>query len=111
MSPHGVVILGQIALGVYALLLAVGGTIGYAKAGSRPSLIAGAASAVVALLALGLTWLGGLGFWLGLVLALVLTIVFAIRLRKTGKMMPAGMLCGLSVVMIGLMTWALRNLG
>jgi uncharacterized membrane protein (UPF0136 family) len=110
MSPANVVILGQTALGVYALLLAVGGYIGYAKAGSRPSLIAGSASAIVAVVALGLTWLGGFGFWIGLFLAAALTLMFAIRFKKTGKFMPSGMLCAVSVFMIGLMSWALGSL-
>ncbi len=111
MDPRSIVITGQVALGVYALLLGAGGYMGYARAGSRPSLIAGMASAVVALIALGLTFLGGFGFWIGLILAVALTGMFAVRFRKSARFMPSGMLCGLSVVMIGLMAWALRNLG
>ena len=111
MTPRDVVIAGQVALAVYALLLAGGGYMGYAKAGSRPSLIAGTASAAVALLALALTFLGGFGFWIGLILSVALTIMFGVRLSKTGKFMPSGMLLILSVAMIGMMGWALRNLG
>lgn len=111
MDPRQIVTLGQVALAVYALLLAVGGYIGYAKAGSRPSLIAGTASAAVALIALALTFLGGFGFWIGLILAVALAMMFAARFFRTKKFMPSGMLWALSLVMIGLMGWALRNLG
>ena len=111
MDPRSVVVLGQAALAVYAILLAAGGYIGYAKAGSRPSLIAGSASAVVALVALALTFSGGVGFWVGLILAAALTAMFTFRFRKTGKFMPSGMLVGVSVIMIGLMSMALRSLG
>lgn len=109
MDPRSVVVLGQAALAVYAILLAAGGYIGYAKAGSRPSLIAGSASAAIALVALALTFLNGFGFWIGLILAVALTATFAARFRKTGKFMPSGMLCAMSVIIIGLMGWALRS--
>ncbi|MDB5349101.1 MAG: hypothetical protein JWN86_348 [Planctomycetota bacterium] len=106
-DPTTVVMVGQVALLVYAVLLGVGGLIGFLKAGSRPSLIAGLSSAAIAMLSLGLTWLGGLGFWLGLILAVLMTGTFAVRFRKTGKFMPSGMLAVMSLVMIGLMGWAI----
>jgi uncharacterized membrane protein (UPF0136 family) len=95
------VLAGFIALGVYSLLLAVGGGIGYVKAGSRPSLVAGLASAVatVAALAAGLVVSPRAGFGIGLLIAVALIAVFSGRWRKTGKFMPAGMLCLISAAM------------
>jgi uncharacterized membrane protein (UPF0136 family) len=93
---------GQVALGVYAIFLAVGGVIGFTKAGSRPSLIAGLASAAGALLALALstqslTW----GMGLGALLAILLAAFFGYRFAvKTRKFMPAGLLAILSVVVV-----------
>jgi uncharacterized membrane protein (UPF0136 family) len=101
MSP----MVGQITLGVYAVLLAIGGLIGYFKAGSRPSLIAGLLSSVVAFTALGLSignsrW----GVPLGLLLSIVLFILFAYRYAaKTGKFMPSGLLAVLSLIVLAVM--------
>jgi uncharacterized membrane protein (UPF0136 family) len=101
MSP----IIGQITLGIYAVLLALGGLIGYFKAGSRPSLIAGLLSSVAAFTALGLSignsrW----GVPLGLLLAIVLFILFAYRYAvKTGKFMPSGLLAVLSLIVLAVL--------
>jgi uncharacterized membrane protein (UPF0136 family) len=98
-------LVGQITLGIYALLLAVGGLIGYLKAGSRPSLIAGLLSAVAALAALGLSignsrW----GIPLGLLLAVVLLVLFSYRYAaKTRKFMPSGLLAVISLVVLAVM--------
>ena len=110
MSP----IVGQVTLAIYALLLAVGGVIGYVKAGSRPSLIAGVISALAALLALGLS-LGNnrLGVPLGLILSIALFVLFGYRYAaKTRKFMPSGLLAVASLVVLAVMflvmdwTWA-----
>jgi uncharacterized membrane protein (UPF0136 family) len=110
MSP----IVGQVTLAIYALLLAVGGVIGYVKAGSRPSLIAGAISALAALLALGLS-IGNnrLGVPLGLILSIALFVLFGYRYAaKTRKFMPSGLLAVASLVVLAVMflvmdwTWA-----
>ena len=97
-------IVARVVLGIYALLLIVGGVIGYRKAGSRPSLIAGVSSGVVTLLALALTFTR-LEFALGMALGLAVTlaVMFGVRLRKTGKFMPSGMLLGLSVAVAAVM--------
>ncbi len=93
---------GQIALGVYAVLLAVGGVIGYTKAGSRPSLIAGLGSAVAAILALVLSFQNAKwGMALGCLVALLLAYFFGHRFAaKTRKFMPAGLLALVSVVVL-----------
>ena len=105
---------GQVTLGIYALLLAVGGVIGYVKAGSRPSLIAGSISALAALLALGLS-IGNnrLGVPLGLILSIALFVLFGYRYAvKTRKFMPSGLLAVASLVVLAVMflvmdwTWA-----
>lgn len=105
------IVAGQVALGVYAVLLAGGGLMGYLKAGSRPSLIAGTISGVVAVLALALTWMGGLGFWVGIVLAIAMLGVFGPRLARTRKFMPAVPLIAASVLVLALMVMALRHVG
>jgi len=97
-------ITGQIALGVYAVLLAVGGVIGYTKAGSRPSLIAGLGSALAAILALLLsfkdaTW----GMGLGALIAILLAVFFGYRCAvKTRKFMPAGLLAVVSLIVLAM---------
>jgi uncharacterized membrane protein (UPF0136 family) len=105
---------GQVTLGIYAVLLAVGGVIGYVKAGSRPSLIAGSISALAALLALGLS-VGNnrLGVPLGLILSIALFVLFGYRYAvKTRKFMPSGLLAVASLVVLAVMflvmdwTWA-----
>jgi uncharacterized membrane protein (UPF0136 family) len=98
-------LVGHITLGIYAVLLAVGGVIGYVKAGSRPSLIAGSISAIAAALALGLSirsnrW----GVPLGLILASSLFVLFGYRYAvKTRKFMPSGLLAVASLVVLAVM--------
>jgi uncharacterized membrane protein (UPF0136 family) len=102
-------LVGQITLGIYALLLAVGGLIGYIKAGSRPSLIAGSLSALAALVALGLS-IGNnrLGIPLGLLLSIALFVLFGYRYAvKTRKFMPSGLLAIASLVVLGVMFLAM----
>lgn len=98
-------IVGQVTLGIYGVLLAVGGLVGFFKAGSRPSLIAGMLSAVAAFAALGLTiGQSQLGPPLGMLLAIVLFILFGYRYAiKTGKFMPSGLLAVISLVVLAVM--------
>ena len=94
------------ALGVFSI---GGGIIGFKKAKSKPSLIAGTVSGI----ALGLCFAvaqndakGGLTA--ALVITVLLDIVFGMRLAKTKKMMPAGMMLVLSLITGGLIVSALK---
>ena len=85
--------IAQISLLVYAFLMSVGGIIGFHKGKSKASLIAGVGSAV-ALVGAYLFSLSDLkmGLYCGIGLAWVLTAVFVMRIARTKKFMPSGML-------------------
>jgi len=94
----------QIVLLLYAVLLAVGGVFGYIKARSRPSLIAGIGSAVVAMAALGVAqWTPSFGLFLGAALAAALCVFFNFRYAGSAprKFMPSGLLALLSLLVAG----------
>lgn len=85
--------LSAIAAIAYGILSIIGGITGYAKAQSKVSLILGSISGILLIIgsiaiAQGVLW--------GLILALVITVelisVFTIRLIKTRKFMPAGLM-------------------
>ena len=91
----------NVILWVYIVLLVVGGLVGLIKAGSKISLIMSVAFAVplslCALRVIAIPWLPNL--LLGLLLA-----VFAMRLAKTGKFMPSGlMVCLTAAALLGLL--------
>jgi len=97
-------VVGQITLGVYAALLGLGGAIGYLKAGSKPSLVAGVASALFAVICLLAVRADPLiGLWLGAGLATLLLIFFGFRFAKSRKFMPSGLMVLVSVLVLVLM--------
>jgi len=100
--------IAHITLAVYAALLAVGGVIGFVKARSHASLIAGLVSAIAALVALSLSlakyWWGTA---LGSMLAMVLFVFFGYRYAiRNRQFMPAGMMAVVSLIVLGIMMMA-----
>ena len=84
---------GIIAAIAYGVLAIVGGVIGYVQAQSKVSLISGSISGLLLIIS-GVSQLQGQAW--GLILATAVTallvIVFAVRLAKTRKFMPAGLM-------------------
>ncbi len=96
--------IGIITAIAYGILALVGGIIGYVQAQSKASLISGVASGLLLILAGVMQLLGQqAGLILATVITSVLVIVFAIRLIKTRKFMPAGLMSLLGIVSLGLM--------
>ena len=96
--------LGPIVLLIYAILMLAGGVLGYLKAGSRPSLIAGGTSGILLLVAYAVTFRDmGLGLWIGAVIAGLLCVVTGMRWVKSKKMMPSGMLAIISLLSLALL--------
>jgi uncharacterized membrane protein (UPF0136 family) len=88
---------------IYGILVAVGGVMGYAKSQSAPSLIAGGGSGI-ALVGAAVAMLKGsysAGWWISLIVALLLLGFFVSRALSGGfKMMPGGMVIILSIIVI-----------
>lgn len=86
---------------IYGILTIVGGIIGYLKAGSSASLIAGALSGVLIILS-AVALLKGKPFgYYGLVsLSGILLVFFGIRFLKAFVFMPAGLMLVLSAIVL-----------
>jgi len=93
---------------IFGLLTIVGGTIGYVKAGSTVSIVAGAISGIALIVA---AFLLPANAAVGLVIAGLVSIALAARFipafMKTGKMMPAGLMAILSAigVVMAIVAW------
>ncbi|MCW5314667.1 hypothetical protein GTQ43_12855 [Nostoc sp. KVJ3] len=96
--------LSIIAAFAYGILAIAGGIIGYIQARSRVSLLSGSISGLLLILAAyfqlqGQTW----GSILAVLVTGVLVVVFAFRLAKTRKFMPAGLMTILGIVALVVM--------
>lgn len=84
-------------LWVYIVLLLIGGLIGFFKGKSKVSLIMSASfAAVLVLCALDIVFKQNVAD----ILMAVLLVVFSIRLAKTKKFMPAGMMLVVTIVVL-----------
>jgi len=86
-------------LWIYIVLLIAGGLVGFLKAGSRPSLIASVVfGAALILCADGVIFQPHVAD----ILLAVLLVVFGMRLSKTKKFMPSGLMLVLTVLALAL---------
>jgi uncharacterized membrane protein (UPF0136 family) len=93
-------------LWIYIVLLVVGGLIGFLKAGSKVSLISSSVfAALLVLTAMPGIFQPKFALLLSNLIMTVLLVVFALRLSKTKKFMPSGLM-----LILTLATLALRNL-
>jgi uncharacterized membrane protein (UPF0136 family) len=85
-------------LWIYIVLLLIGGLIGFLKAGSKASLIASSVSAALLIIASipSLFQPGARQIIIETILALLL-VIFAVRLTKTKKFMPSGLMLVLTL--------------
>src|SRR5215831_13859048 len=96
---------------IFGLLTIAGGVMGYVKAGSTASIIAGSISGVLLLLAgFLLSAQPTAGLALGGIVSLLLVGYFLPAFFRTGKMMPAGMMSLLSIlgVVLTIVAWIRR---
>jgi uncharacterized membrane protein (UPF0136 family) len=84
---------------LYAIVVLVGAVVSAVKAQSKPSRLSSLISGI-ALLITGITTFQtySIGMTLATVLALALSIRFALRFRQTHKVMPAGLMAAFSLV-------------
>lgn len=84
---------------VFGALTIIGGIVGYAKAGSTASIIAGSITGVLLLVAAFLLpEHRAVGLATALIISLLLAAQFIPKLLRTGRVMPAGIMSLLSVI-------------
>ncbi len=89
-------------LWIYIILLLAGGLIGFFKAGSKVSLITSAVAAAALILTTVGVLKGKVEVGVADAIMAVLLVVFAIRLTKTKKFMPSGLMLVITVIALAL---------
>ena len=86
---------------VYGILVLVGGVMGWVKAKSRPSLISGIVFGVALIvLGYGINQGHASDVWVAIAMAGLLTVIMGVRVAKTMKFMPAGLLTIVSAAVV-----------
>ncbi len=99
-----------IVLLIYGTTVLLGGLFGFMKAGSYASLLSGTMSSLLLFLAAILLFTKrSSGYWLGLGAAILLEIVFILRFIKTLHFLPAGLLSILSLAVILVLFFKIRQ--
>jgi uncharacterized membrane protein (UPF0136 family) len=84
---------------IFGVLTVVGGIVGYVKAGSVASIVAGSITGVLLIVAAFLLpQHRAAGLATGFVISLLLAAQFVPKFIRTGRVMPAGMMSILSVI-------------
>ena len=93
---------------IFGVLTIAGGIMGYAKAGSTASIIAGSISGILLLVG---AWLlptnQGAGLAVTLIVSVLLLLYFASKFMRTSAFMPAGLMSILSLIgiIVAVMAW------
>ena len=93
---------------IFGALTIIGGVIGYVKAGSLPSIIAGTITGLLLLVA---SWIlpgnRAAGLVIGLIVSLLLAAQFVPKFIRTKAVMPAGLMSVLSVIgiVLAIVAW------
>lgn len=96
-------------LWIYIVLLLIGGLIGFFKAKSKVSLVTSAVfAAILILTTLRSVFQPGFALGLANVTLVVLLLVFALRLGKTKKIMPSGLILAATVVVLAVLNLKFR---
>jgi len=86
-------------LWIYIILLVIGGLIGFLKAKSKVSLVMSAAfAAALSLCAAGIVF----QYYMADILLALLMVVFAMRVVKTKKFMPGGLMLVITILALAL---------
>lgn len=96
---------------IFGILTIAGGVIGYVKAGSMPSIIAGSVTGILLVIgALILPEHRAAGLLTVLIVSLLLAAQFIPKFIRTGKAMPAGMMSILSAIgiVVAIVAWMRR---
>jgi len=93
---------------IFGVLTIAGGIVGYVKAGSAPSIIAGSITGILLIVAaLLLPEHRAAGLAVGLIISLLLAAQFIPKFIRTGKVMPAGLMSVLSAIgiVVAVLAW------
>lgn len=90
----------------YGALTLVGGIVGYLQAKSKVSLISGTVSGLLLLVGAAVQLQGqAWGLLLAIAVSALLIVVFAVRLSKTRKFMPSGLMILGGIAALALMSY------